>query len=183
MSYKSNNAIFASTSTVVSNANNPADSFSSAEVTALQAIAAQTPNRVTSSSSGNYSTTSSTNVDVTNLSVSLTVGSDDSDVEIGLIGDNSNGLSYIGAQNNSVDNDVRFTITLLRDSVEIDEQELRLQYQGNDIGVLRIPASSYRFLEVPTAGTYTYKIQVKRVSANTLVTMEYVKLYAREIRR
>jgi hypothetical protein len=185
MSYKSNNATFASKSGVKEGAagSNPADSLTSGEVTALQAIAAETPNLAITSGSGSFSTSNSSFTDVTNLSSSFAVGSSDSYVEIGLIPDNTDGNSYIGAQTTSPDDDVAFYIRILRDGTEISQDYIRNRYQGNATGVIRIPCGSLKFIEQPGAGTYTYKIQVARVSSNTLVVIHHAKLYIKEIRR
>lgn len=185
MSYKSNEATFVSNSglTKINETSYPADSLNSGQVTALQAIAAETPNIEISNSCGAFTTTSSSAVDITNLSVSFTVGSDDSYVEIGLIGDGSGNPSYIGGQNTSNDNDVEVRYLILRDSTVLTEETIRSQFEGTSTGRLRVPCKSLGILESPGAGTYTYKIQCYRQSPNTEVTATYTKLYVREIRR
>ena len=183
MGNKSNDTTFASQSGVVQDTASPSDSFTSDEVTTLQAIAAEVPNIAISSSSGNFSTTSTTLIDVTNLSVSFTVSSDDSYVEVGLISDPSNSTSFIEAQITSSDNDAYCTVALLRDSTVISRNALQSLYEGNTLGRVKSPVGAVRTIEQPGAGTYTYKVQLRRITSNVTARIYYAKLYVKEIRR
>jgi hypothetical protein len=189
MSYKSNNATFASKSGIKGEAagSNPADSLSSSEVTALQAIAAETPNYVESSSCGDYTRTAETFADVTNLSVSITVGSDDSYVEIGLLSTGSNATSYWGCEitgGSSVSN-VSAVANITRDSTIIGYFEARKQASSNTTQRIRVPVTTIKTIESPGAGTYTYKVQLRENTSGATTTARVfeAKLYAREIRR
>lgn len=189
MSYKSNNASFVSSSGVTkeSSGSNPADSLSSAEVTALKAIAAETPNYVESSSCGTYTRTSSTYADITNLSVTFTVGSDDSYVEVGLLPDPGSTESWFGVDCNGASaSNMKAMARIRRDTTTIAVHSVRSQHEGaTTAGRIRVPVSSVRQIEQPGAGTYTYTVQLKEDVSGAAVTAEMVnaKLYAREIRR
>lgn len=128
-------------------------------------------NEVISSSSGSYSTTSGTPVDVTNLSVTITTNG--RPVEISLVSDGdttSSGTtlehycSVYGAGS------ANMYINLLRGGTFIDSVAT---------AAVNTPCSSVRFRDAPSAGTYTYKIQVFMVSGTGGVT--YAKLWAHEL--
>lgn len=186
MGSKSNNTSFASKSGASQEEASAADSFTSDEVTVLQAIAAETPNYVVATtSSGAYNTTSTSFVDVPNVTVDITVGSDDSLVEIGLISDGTTNQSYLEAsRNGTAGNDTAATYQILRDGVVVSEMTLRNIYGTSTTnGRIRVPPSSLSFKEVPTAGTYTYKLRMKAELSGQRANVFYVKMYALEIRR
>ena len=137
-----------------------------------------------SSSSGAFSTTSSTYVDVTNLSVTIT--STGRPIQIQLIGSG-------GATDNSriftsttADSAVPYAlINILRDSTQIFQTTVgnpkspNTFTSGNDNSFF--PPGVLHHVDTPAAGTYVYKIQTKIVNSNTSVGFDYCKLYVYEM--
>lgn len=108
-----------------------------------------------SASSGLFATSSSTFVDVTNLSVTITtVGRP---VFIGLIpdGDTSTGSYLAASSNGGASEECRMAI--FRDATQISETLIRPQSGG---GLpFNIPPGAIFMIDTPAAGTYTYKVQ------------------------
>ena len=131
-------------------------------------------NREMSNSSGSFTTTSTSFVDVTNLSQSITTGG--YPVEVYLIGDSVSSSNASGANTLS-------TITLLRDGVAITfapENVIAAESTGSSTSSISIPPGAIRFLDYgPPAGTYTYKIQAKSATG-CLTAVTNVRMYIRE---
>jgi hypothetical protein len=130
------------------------------------------------SSEAIFSTTSASFVDVTNLTVTITTTG--RPVFVGLINSASGTGSSIltrrtaGAEASS-------QIQILRDATAIAIYPLTLAVSGHgSLLDLNTPASAINTIDVPSAGTYTYKIQSRVVSANSVATA-YVKLIAYEL--
>ena len=122
-----------------------------------------------SSSSGSFSTASSSFVDVTNLSVTLTtVGRP---VFISMIGDGSGSSSRI---TNSATGTAQIEIKIFRDTTEI-AYLLSAADTTNSI----MP-SEVLHIDTPTSGTYTYKVQT-RVITGTNVFVSNCKMIAYEM--
>ena len=129
------------------------------------------------SAAGGGSTTSATLVDVTNLSVPITTGG--KAVFIQLMNDGANsGDSYIG--NNGAANQVETIVALLRDGSELMRYSYALRASAGTYDI-RFPTSSFSFIDVPAAGTYTYKIQFLSTFGTTAVVSR-AKLIAYEIK-
>ncbi len=112
-------------------------------------------------SSGLFGTLSTTPIDVTNLSQSIAaIGRP---VEISLQPDGAN-QSYIG-----VSGDNEMNLLIYRGATKIAE------FNMSSADPLTIPPSSIHFVDFPTAGTYTYKIQVQAVGS-TFIEVRYVKM-------
>lgn len=127
-----------------------------------------------SSGSGFFQTTSSSLVDVTNLSVTITTTG--RPVWIGLTTNRTSvtlgGDCYIGTLSSGSVQVGAF----LRDSSIISVSDFRTQGSTD----LRLPPGCFWYLDQPSAGTYTYKFQVAISGANTL-TVNNVKLIAYEL--
>lgn len=131
-----------------------------------------------SSSSGSVSTTSTSYTDVTNLSVSITTTG--RPVFIGLISDASGEVSFLGAQRATTTTSTTGNFALLRDSTEISNFQLLATGASTSNMTLTVSTSSLSTIDVPSAGTYTYKAQFK-TAANNTAYVAYAKLVAYEL--
>ena len=134
-----------------------------------------------SASCGAFVHGNATPTDVTNLSVSITtIGRP---VMVMLISDGSGAAqpSVISIQDTSgASTGVSGIFRLLRGASEISHYNLVANGASGPVGVA-VPASSFQFLDVVAAGTYTYKVQVNTGTANTNISCNYAKLVAFEL--
>jgi hypothetical protein len=132
-----------------------------------------------SASSGNYTTTSSSYVDVTNLSVTITTTG--RPVFIALIPDGSSSSNYVGGVGTGtpVLGSARFRI--LRDATTVADYGFPLS--SPDGWFYYSPVSAISVIEVPAAGPYTYKLQAWAQDSFGSVTssVQYAKLIAFEL--
>lgn len=133
-----------------------------------------------SASSGTYSATSGSVADVTNLTVTITTTG--RPVFIGLIGDGTSNVAQIASRNNSERTGIN--IYLIRDSSTILETIFQSQAE-NSGGYNHIfaPPSLVSHIDIPAAGTYTYKIQANALWPGSIVDyrFNYIKLIAYEL--
>jgi hypothetical protein len=142
-----------------------------------QAKRAALGQQISSSGSGVFTTTSTSAVDVTNLSVTITTTG--RPVYIGLIHDSSiSSLSYIGCSD--LDNGCQSEVKILRDATLISNSFLWSQSVGSSTSFHMVPTSSVNHIDTPAAGTYTYKIQTLAGSGDTAHVI-YAKLVAYEL--
>lgn len=106
-----------------------------------------------SSSSGSFSTTSTSYVDVTNLSVSITTTG--RPVFIGIIADTT--AAYLGSSNTSGGTNGS-SFKIVRGSTDIMISSLRSD-NSSATSISRVPPSSVWHIDTPSSGTYTYKVQ------------------------
>ena len=134
-----------------------------------------------SSSSGVFTSTSTSPVDVTNLSVNITTTG--RPVWVGMISDGTANASYIESNNNGGnDNNLIVSVSIVRDSTEIARYTLTWGQTTNETNMqLAIPSSSVWTIDPVSAGSYTYKIQVFIVQASSSVEVGRAKLVAYEI--
>lgn len=118
-------------------------------------------NLIESLSSGAFSTTSTSAVDVTNLSISITTTG--RPVFIGLVSTSTtNGntnLSYFGLSSNGAS--ATGGVYLLRDSSVVANVNLAASSGNGSSTNMQNPCSTFSMIETPTAGTYTYKVQAR----------------------
>lgn len=141
-----------------------------------------------SASSGTYSSTSSgTDLDVTNLSVTITTTG--RPVWLGIIHDGSINTPIIGLnQNNPSNVTAAVTDTEFR-FVRGTTVVARLQCSiGVGLSVANVdyvysywPPSSFQHIDIPSAGTYTYKVQVNFGATNSTFSCQRVQLVAFEL--
>lgn len=137
------------------------------------------PGQQVSSDCGNFSTSSSSFVDVTNLSVSLTTSG--RPVMLMITGTSTNPLSTITAFNNSSVNTVTAQIQILRGATVVYLTEMSVTGAAHALS-LEIPAS-ITSLDVVGAGTYTYKVQAKATSgAGASINLLFCVLAAYELK-
>ncbi len=136
-------------------------------------------NSQTSSSSGTFSSASSSYVDVTNLSVTLTTSGNP--VVIMCVSDGDTNVSnHSQFQTDAAGNTAEMAIAILEGSTII------AQHRSGESDVLptatdqSIPSSSVKHFYNPIAGTYTYKIQIKNVTGASAGAY-YIKLVAYEL--
>lgn len=131
----------------------------------------------TSSSSGSYSLTGTTQTAVTNLSVSITTNG--RPVFVGLIPDGSD-IASIQAYE-STDSPLSFVI-IKRGSTEIAKSSIRMAADrtggSSRIGV---PVGTIYTVDAPAAGTYTYTIEVAGNGSNDTIEVNNAKLIAYEL--
>lgn len=134
-----------------------------------------------SSSTGSFSTTSSSYVDVTNASVSVTVTG--RPVVIAFVSDGSGSESYIQAtSSNSGNSAANCTMKLLEGSTEVATYSLKsAPYAAIPSAYSMWPPGSIYHFYIPSAGTYTIKAQVKANSAESSCQVAYSKLIAYEL--
>jgi hypothetical protein len=142
----------ANTMAALATANNSVLTTNSSGVPQLKAAGLQV-----SASCGNFSTTSTSLVNVTNLTVTITTLG--RPVRIWLQDDGTANSSYfaVSGVNNSM------TIALFRGVTQLTST-LAIVSTAN---LLSAPLSSFSYIETPAAGTYTYKIQASGTAGAT----------------
>lgn len=131
-----------------------------------------------SSSSGSYSTASTSIVDVTNLTVTIT--STGRPIKLEIVPDGSANSMWLSASRANADADV--TVSIIRDNtttVYRDRTYVTATSAANIYGPIRTPLTT----DIIAAGTYTYKIQiVNNISGSSPAAFfQYAKLLAYEI--
>ena len=119
-----------------------------------------------STSSGTFTTASTTYVDVTNLSTTLTTNG--RPVRLFLEPDGTNAAT-LGGQARSGGSgltEVHVEFKLVRDSTDIAEYKLEMD-QAALSDVQYWPCSGIQFVDDVTSGTYTYKVQVQNVQGGS----------------
>jgi hypothetical protein len=127
-----------------------------------------------SSSCGNFSGSSSSYVDVTNLSVSLTTTG--RPVKILCIPDGSAAGGYFSASSTAGALGDIF-LQVLRDATVVGVINYNCPGASESI---QIPAPAVAALDLPAAGTYTYKLQIRKQSGSAYGALN-VKLAAYEL--
>lgn len=132
-----------------------------------------------SSSVGSFSTTSTSFVDVTNLTVTLTTTG--RPVALGLISDgNGTDPSFIQGVTSSAGRAAQAFVQILEGSTSIALSVLNSDTSSSAEQISAPPGVIYH-LYVPAAGTYTYKVQMKSGDALVTSTIERCKLFAYQI--
>jgi hypothetical protein len=130
-----------------------------------------------SASSGAISDSAAVYTDATNLTVTITtVGRP---VYLSLIDDGSGNPSYIGCSTGG-GTDAQTEFAFDRGGTTIASNAVYI-VGGNNSQVSAVPVSSMHFIDVPAAGTYTYKVKYRRLigAGNNLIN--YAKLIAYEL--
>lgn len=164
-------------------ANDSSSDFDSATLSNVIA-----PNRVqTSSGSSTFNTTSTTYVDVT--SVTKTITTKGGTLFIGLVSDYSGGTGHLQIGATSANNRPEAIFQILRDATQIYEQLITYSVSNTggapttNMSQINVPGGVIWMLDSPPAGTYTYKLQVKLENANQQVYVTNQKLLVFEIPR
>jgi hypothetical protein len=130
-----------------------------------------------SSSSGSFDTSSTSYIDVTNLSVTITTTG--RPVKIFLQSGSSVSTARIGTSASSTACSSEFKI--VRDSTDIAEYQIRALAGGATSVASDTPPGSIVFVDTPAAGTYTYKLQARSPSSSTNTAVYHCKLVAYEL--
>lgn len=134
-----------------------------------------------SSSSGNFTSASTTYVDVTNLSVSFT-SSGTNPIKLELIPDGSASSAGIGLIAGNVASAL-VNFQVLRDATAVATFRCQLRDTGaatdDPVNIVAPPVLGVDFN--PTPGTYTYKVQAKSASASCDVNVNFCKLLVYEM--
>jgi len=130
-----------------------------------------------SSSSGTFTTTSSSYVDVTNLSVTITTTG--RPVVLAFVADGSSDC-IIGMRNSS--SAVATGALKIKDaSGDISSYVLSSGISASSSTTMGWPCSMIHHIFVPSAGSHTYTVQAKITSGSTSVRVENTKLVAYEL--
>lgn len=127
-----------------------------------------------SSSSANFTTSSTSNVDITNLTVSVTTTG--RRLVIRIVPDGSTSLSYIGVSNSAYPSTGAW-LTAVRDSTDIGSHRISALdiISPTGAGGMNLLPSGYMFSDAPAAGTYTYKIKGYVLSGSGTNTLAVVR--------
>lgn len=140
-------------------------------------------NKVLSSSCGAYSTSSTSGVDATNLSCSITV-SGNRPVLIALVPDLSGNESSFWHTNTGATYGAGYWAKILRGSDLVFSCFNSPNQSNTTVGQTYTQYDSISRVSVldrPAAGTYTYKVQVLNENANSTVGLNYAKLLCLEM--
>jgi hypothetical protein len=135
-----------------------------------------------SASSGAFSTASTSLVDVTNLSVTITTTG--RPVFVGLIsdGNGANASRLRITTTSSTNTGPTAEYAIIRDSTEITRVELSsLQASSASTKAIGCPVGALFVIDVPSAATYTYKVQCSALAGGGNCTLQYAKLIAYEL--
>lgn len=114
-------------------------------------------NSVSSSSSGSFSTTSASYVGVTNLSVSITTTGNPVRLSLSSVSAGTCSVSFTAGLSTAQSGYVLF----LKDASSISEMVQSLNSSTAQTFSLGLPGSVYSYVDSPSSGTYTYKVQAK----------------------
>ncbi len=141
-------------------------------VRALEQASIEFTDLVTSRSSEVFSTSSTSLIDVTNLSISIvTTGRP---IFVGLIADgtaNEAFISSVAPSSLALSSELHF----VRNGTTVSGQKF-----NNSTGTQYIPVSSFSHIDTPEPGRYIYKVQLVSPDAKA-ITVNYAKLIAYEI--
>lgn len=130
-----------------------------------------------SNSSSNFTSGSSSYVDVTNLTVTITTSG--RPVFVGLIQDGSIFTSNLQSYNAAGTSNTT-TFKIVRDSTDISISLLNSQSVGSTTSGLTVPPSALYSIDAVGAGTYVYKVQGK-ITSGASFAVQYAKLVAYEL--
>lgn len=131
---------------------------------------------MSSSNSGSFSLTNTSYTDVTNLTASITTNG--KPVEIYLTGI-AGSDSAISCLSNTSLSQCRFKF--LRGATDLGSYNLVASSNGSTGTQVWIPSSVIRYLDTPSAGTYTYKLQAQGADANATLNVFNAKLVVKEL--
>jgi len=132
-----------------------------------------------SSSSGAFSTTNATPTDVTNLSVTGVVATG-RPVFVAIVSDGAGSSSQFAADGSPV-SAVDAQVLFIRGATEIARYGISTQVPSGSGNMYAYVPGSLFCIDVPAAGTYTYKVQIQRAAAGTTALLNNVKLIAFEL--
>lgn len=132
-----------------------------------------------SSSSGTFSTTSTSAVDVTNLTITITTTG--RPVWIGLISDGTGVVSLLNIQSVGSPIALQGNFLIIRASTEIARYAVNTTTPDVTLSAVSCPSSALNTIDIIGAGTYTYKIQAFSSFSNSSTGCSKAKLIAYEL--
>jgi hypothetical protein len=133
-------------------------------------------NYVLSNSSGSFSTSSASAVDVTNLSV--TIEGTGKPIEISLIGTEGQSC-YIGHLSTVATAELG-TLDIVKNGSSLVKTYVNINAPASGNYDIQVPGSSVRHVDFSTFGSATYKLQASTATSSTLA-VSHCKLLAREL--
>lgn len=131
-----------------------------------------------SSSSGGFSTTSTSFVNVTSLSVTITTTG--RPVFVGIIADSNGSAAKLGASDTSAE-EASALFRILRGATEIGRHQLLINASTDADVIINVPASFYTIDLGATAGAHTYVIQAAANSSGDTASVTNARLIAYEL--
>lgn len=136
------------------------------------------PNLQISSTASAFTTTSTSFQTVTNLTVSIT--STGRPIYIGFIPTTTAGYWQINSTLIGGQDTISMPVRLQRDAVTVASWELTLS-TNDDSEYLRLPPSGLFFIEQPSAGTYTYTVDIRCGGSTMRADATQLKIFALEM--
>jgi hypothetical protein len=130
-----------------------------------------------SSSCGTFTTSSGSAVAVTNLSVAITTTG--RPVFIGMMADGSGGNSVVNVSQNAATSVVG-TVYIIRGSTNLSVSTVAVQGASGNLVAVQ-PSSAFSYIDVPSAGTYTYSIKIQSGNSSTTMAIFNTVLIAYEL--
>lgn len=132
-----------------------------------------------SGSSGNYSMSSGSYTDVTNLAVTITTSG--RPVRLEISSDGSINPSQFGPWSNTGDTVCSGYVRFLRGTVALGIYDLTINVAGAGSSLLNFqPCAGCSYIDAPPNGTYTYKVQTRLIAGDQFFST-YCKLVAYEL--
>lgn len=132
---------------------------------------------ISTTSSGNFTTTSTSQTDVTNMSATITTTG--RPVEVSIIGDGTFSSGYLGVGSSLAT--AQMQLHIVRGSTIVSDIFFVSTQTGATATSQSWALSSVRYLDVPAAGTYTYKIAVTSGDPGHTAIVSNAKLLVREL--
>lgn len=133
-----------------------------------------------SSSSGSYTMTAGSYAAVTNLTVAITTTG--RPVSVRLVGAGGSSGSSLGAYaTGGASTTTRMDLIFKRDSTTIENYIAGATLASSASNQMFFAPSAFSALDTPSAGTYTYTVEVKTLDTNTGIAVSNCKLLAYEL--
>lgn len=131
---------------------------------------------VSASDAGSFSTASLTWVDVTNLTADITTYG--KPVEIIFVNKSSVDSCFFGV--GATAGEAKAAFAVLRNGVSVGTTQFGATSTGSSPSSATFPVGSFRYIDIPAAGSYTYKIQIQLIDG-TGTSVTKCRLMVREL--
>lgn len=134
----------------------------------------------TSSASASTNTTSTTYIDIPNLTLSITTTG--RPVFVGFMTDPAASFDVgLSIGTTAPGSDLEANFKILRDATKVTECKITTGPNPSGSSFIAIPPGAVWTIDTPSAGTYTYKAQYQRVGSNGTINCDGIKLVAYEL--